>query len=99
MENSNKQLETAGRKLPPAAGRGRKKGELNKNTKAVKDMITAALDKAGGIDYLVKQASENPKAFLSLVGRVIPVQVTGEGGGALTVVVRDYTGRKTDVAD
>lgn len=62
-------------------------------------MITAALDQVGGIDYLARQAEENPKAFLSLVGRVIPVQVTGENGGALTVVVRDYTGRKPNGTD
>lgn len=83
----------------PGAGPGRPKGKGNKTTQAVKDMITAALDKAGGVDYLVTQASENPKAFLALVGRVLPLQVTGENGGALTVVVRDYTGRKSNGTD
>lgn len=62
---------------PPAAGRGRPKGSVNKTTAAVKDMITQALDQAGGIDYLVTQASLNPTAFLTLVGKVLPLQVTG----------------------
>jgi hypothetical protein len=80
-------------------GPGRPKGIPNKTTQAIKDMITAALDEAGGISYLVRQAEENPKAFLSLVGRVVPMQVTGDGGGPLVVTVRDYTGRKQDGSD
>lgn len=69
------------------AGPGRPKGSPNKNTAAVKDMVLAALDKAGGVNYLYAQSRENPKAFLSLIGRVIPLQVTGEGGGAINVVI------------
>jgi hypothetical protein len=60
---------------------GRVKGTPNKTTQAVKDMITQALDEAGGVKYLVKQSKQNPKAFLALVGRVLPLQVTGDGGG------------------
>jgi hypothetical protein len=60
---------------PPAAGKGRPKGSQNKTTKAVKEMILAALDKVGGEDYLVQQSEENPTAFLTLVGKVLPLQV------------------------
>lgn len=56
-------------------GPGRPKGSQNKTTKAVKDMILAALDKAGGEDYLARQSEENPTAFMSLLGRVLPMQV------------------------
>ncbi len=70
---------------PPNAGKGRVKGVPNKNTAAIKDMILAALDKAGGIDYLVKQSGENPVAFMGLVGKVLPLQLTGEGGGAIEI--------------
>ena len=56
------------------AGKGRPKGTPNKATTAVKDMVIKALDKAGGVDYLVEQARENPTAFMSLVGKVIPSQ-------------------------
>ena len=38
-------------------------------------MIRAALDKAGGVSYLVRQAETNPSAFMSLVGKIIPAQI------------------------
>lgn len=67
--------------MPPGAGQGRKKGVPNKATTQLKDMILGALDKAGGVDYLYKQATENPGPFMTLVGKVLPLQVTGSGGG------------------
>lgn len=69
-----------------AAGKktgGRRKGTPNKVTKELKDMILEALDNAGGVEYLTRQADENPKAFMALVGRVLPLQVTGKDGGAI----------------
>lgn len=63
---------------PPAAGKGRPKGALNKTTTQLKEMILNALAKSGGEDYLVQQAEENPTAFLTLVGKVLPLQVAGE---------------------
>lgn len=62
---------------PPAAGRGRPKGSPNKVTKAIKDMVIEALNNAGGVEYLVGQASTNPTAFLTLVGKTLPLQVAG----------------------
>src|SRR3546814_1342435 len=70
------------------AGKGRKKGVPNRMTKQVKEMILAALDKAGGVDYLTRQADESPTAFLSLVGKVLPLQVTGEGDGPLQIIIK-----------
>ena len=60
---------------PPAAGKGRPKGARNKLTRDIREMIRAALDKAGGIAYLVKQAELNPTAFMSLLGKMIPTQI------------------------
>jgi hypothetical protein len=57
---------------------GRAKGTPNKTTKALKDMILAALDKKGGVQYLVEQAGENPTAFLTLVGKVLPMTIAGD---------------------
>jgi hypothetical protein len=54
---------------------GRKKGTPNKVTGTLKEMILQALSEAGGIDYLQQQATKNPTAFLSLLGRVLPLQV------------------------
>ena len=62
---------------------GRKPGVPNKTTTAVKDMILKALDQAGGVEYLAEQAKKNPAAFMQLVGKVLPLQVTGEGGGPI----------------
>lgn len=66
---------------PPRAGMGRPKGSRNKTTAAVKDMILAALDKAGGMEYLYQQSEENPTAFLTLVGKVLPLQVDANVAG------------------
>jgi hypothetical protein len=75
-------------KKPPAAGRGRPKGSRNKVQAAVKDMIAQALDQAGGIDYLVVQSRENPTAFMSLVGRIIPTQNDVNLAGKMVAEVR-----------
>jgi hypothetical protein len=61
-------------------GPGRPPGTPNKVTKELKDMILQALDDSGGVDYLVQRAND-PKtasAFLSLIGKVLPMQVTGD---------------------
>lgn len=71
--------------LPPAAGKGRVTGVPNKITKDLKEMILAALEKSGGVDYLYAQASINPAAFLTLVGKILPLQVSGEGGGPVLI--------------
>lgn len=77
--------------LPPNAGKGREKGVPNKSTKLLKDSILLAAEKAGGKDglvgYLAKQAAKNPKAFLALLGRVLPLQISGDGGGPVQLIV------------
>lgn len=56
---------------------GRVKGTPNKLTTELKEMILEALNGVGGIKYLMAQAEENPTAFLSLVGKVLPLTVNG----------------------
>jgi hypothetical protein len=68
----------AGRKPGGAKFGGRRKGTPNRITAELKDMILAAFDQAGGVDYLVKQAHSNPAVFLALVGKVLPLQVRAE---------------------
>lgn len=70
---------------------GRKAGTPNILNAQVKDMIVNALHRAGGEDYLYQQALEQPKAFMTLIGRVLPLQVTGEGGGPVQIekIVRE----------
>jgi hypothetical protein len=67
-------------------GKGRPKGVPNKNTAMLKEMILGALDRAGGIEYLWRQAEANPGPFMTLVGKVLPMQVTGEGGGPVMII-------------
>lgn len=63
------------------AGPGRPKGSVNKTTGQLKEMILMALDKAGGVDYLLSCAHDEKSrnAFLTLVGKVLPMTVAGPG--------------------
>ena len=63
---------------------GRQKGGANVLTTTLKDMILQSLSDAGSAAYLLAQATKNPNAYLSLVGRVLPLQV--KEGGADPVV-------------
>ncbi len=71
---------------------GRQKGTKNKTTLALKDMILQSLADAGGAAYLLAQATKNPTAYLSLVGRVLPLQVKDGGADPVvpTTVVHEY---------
>ena len=42
-------------------------------------MILAALDAAGGTEYLLRQTEQNPAAFMMLLGKLLPTQMTGKG--------------------
>src|SRR5216684_3000307 len=70
---------------PPAAGRGRAKGARNKITADVKAMILGALTAKGGQAYLEQQADKNPVAFMSLLAKILPMQLTGGEGGPLVI--------------
>jgi hypothetical protein len=67
---------------------GRKKGTPNKLTATVKDSILAAFDEVGGSAYLAKTAETHPAAFLTLLGKVLPIQaeISGLHGGPLQTV-------------
>ena len=73
---------------PGNPGGGRPKGVPNKLTSDVKAMILTALDKVGGPDYLARQAEENPAAFMTLVGKVLPMTVQGGEGTSGKLVVK-----------
>lgn len=77
------------KKPGPAKGTrpaGRQKGTPNKITKQLKEMILGALDVAGGETYLVSQSRENPTAFLTLVGKVLPLTVAGDPNNPLQTI-------------
>lgn len=81
MMPATKQVPAVAKRKPPAAGMGRRKGSLNKTTALLKDAILQAATNAGGKDglvgYLEQQAKDNPGPFLSLVGKVLPLQLSG----------------------
>lgn len=64
---------------------GRTKGTPNKTSAELKDMILGALTKAGGEQYLLTQAHDNPTAFLTLVGKVMPKDVNANVSGSLAI--------------
>lgn len=80
---------------PPAAGRGRPKGALNKTTLIAKEAIALAAESLGGTDRLVAWAQEDEKneaAFWTTIyPKLLPLQVNGpgEGGEHIHKVVRE----------
>lgn len=66
------------------AGKGRPKGSPNKITADLKRAILEAAEAAGGplgtVGYLTAQATSNPAAFMTLLGKVLPTTGPGENG-------------------
>lgn len=62
------------------AGKGRRAGSRNKLTATVKEAIETAFNNVGGHEYLERMAEDEPKAFLALLGKVIPQQVNANLG-------------------
>src|SRR6056297_765581 len=62
-------------------GSGRKKGIPNKMTADIKAAIVEAFGRKGGADYLMQVADDKPEVFCQLLGKVLPMQVTGSDGG------------------
>jgi uncharacterized protein DUF5681 len=57
---------------------GRPAGVPNKLTADIKAMVLQALEESGGVAYLKAQAENNPVAFMSMLGRILPLQVSGD---------------------
>lgn len=78
---------------PPAAGKGRPKGSVNKTTALMKDAITAVYADLQGEcperdnGHFFNWALAYPTEFYKLASKLIPIQVGGEDGGAITVVI------------
>ncbi len=69
---------------------GSRKGKPNKVTRDVKEMILGALSNLGGASWLYEQGKKNPTAFMALVGKILPLQVSGEGGGPVVIELVHY---------
>lgn len=72
-------------------GPGRPKGSQNRTTALLKDAILKAATEAGNGDmaeYLRNQALLNPGPFMSLLGKVLPMQIAGDPDNPLRTVTR-----------
>ena len=92
---SNKQREKIPSKETPRSP-GRPKGSLNKTTALLKEAILAGAENVGmdgkgrnGLEgYCQYLAAEQPRAFAALLGKVLPMQVTGDPNNPAQIVFR-----------
>lgn len=81
------------------AGKGRPKGSVNKSTAQIKAAILDALDSAGdtvgeahygglrgGQAWLHHLALGNSSAFATLLGKILPIQLTGDDEAPINVI-------------
>src|SRR5215475_3077976 len=76
---------------------GRRSGTPNRVTSDLREMISTALNEAGGVAYLRRQADENPVAFLGLLGKILPRHI--ESNQPINVSVSLEDERKQAVAE
>ena len=71
---------------------GQRKGVPNKLTAELRELITHALEGAGGVEHLTRQTEQNPPAFLSLLAKLLPAKIAGAEGEAPVAiqVIRPY---------
>ncbi|GGE18280.1 hypothetical protein GCM10011390_41800 [Aureimonas endophytica] len=75
---------------------GRAKGSQNKTTRQLKEAILQAAEEVGENDagdgglvgYLRRVAKEDVKAFAGLLGKVLPLQLSGADGGPVELITR-----------
>lgn len=74
--DSRKRASNPNRGSKPGERRGgRQKGVPNKLTRTIKQAIEHAFEQVGGADYLVLMARDQPTAFMTLLGKVLPTQM------------------------
>jgi hypothetical protein len=58
-----------------------------------RDNIAAVFTRLGGTAAMAEWAKENKTEFYKLYARLIPTEVTGAGGGPLTVEIVRFAGK------
>lgn len=56
---------------------GRQKGTPNKLTTTIREAILQSFENLGGSEYLETMARIEPVAYMTLLGKVLPTQLTG----------------------
>lgn len=75
--------------MPP--GPGRPKGLKNKFTRDVREMVLQAIDARGGVKFFERLEDRD---LVRLAARLIPQEVKGDLGGAVTVIIhKDGNGK------
>lgn len=74
------------KRIPPKKG-GSRLGKPNKVGAGLKTDLMTAYEEVGGVDYLKMVALTDHKTFCALLGKVLPMQVVGDGSNALTIQV------------
>ena len=78
---------------------GRPRGSVNKVNAQVKQALYEAFEKAGGQEYLVKIAQEQPAVFCRLLARLLPGELKIDPVEPNVVLhLRDYTGISAEEA-
>ena len=74
---------------PPKGTRwgGRAKGTPNKVNQSIREAIQQAFEQAGGVDYLVRLAQEDPKTFVPLLIKTMPPEPKVPQEGGLNIVI------------
>lgn len=88
------------------SGSGRRPGSRNMTSLKLREMVFRALheQEGGAVEYLKRQALAEPKAFLTLIGKLLPTQITGEDGQPVKItrielvpmVAREASGDSAD---
>lgn len=77
---------------------GRIAGYPNKTTVSVKAALEAAFQGLGGVPALIAWAEKEPAEFYRLWGKLLPKNVTIEGGAQLGIVILPPLGSATATA-
>jgi hypothetical protein len=64
----------------------------NKLTRDIKEMILGALSAGGGQKWLEEQMKANPVAFMTLLGKILPMQLTGSASEEIKISLVNYAG-------
>lgn len=73
---------------PRTPGSGRRPGSANSMSSArLREAVFEALknQEGGAVGYLSRQAIEEPRAFMALLGKLLPTQITGEDGDPVRI--------------
>lgn len=66
---------------------GREKGTPNKLSSGVKANVVGVFDQIGGREAMAEWAKDNQTEFYRLYAKLLPHEVTGEGGGPINVSI------------